>query len=264
MVEKVVIFTDLDGTLLDDNYSFKEAIPGLELLKKHNVPLIFCSAKTKAEQEVIREKMRINDPFIVENGSAIYIPKGHFKKAHGKDAGEFEVVILGIRAKYVIDEIEKLKKDYEIVNYHSMSDEEVSEVTGLSLEDARRAKMREFGETIVKAEKVAMEELKKKFEVVSGGRFTQVYGKGADKGEAVRILTEMYRQEFGSVKTIGIGNAQNDIPMLKAVEYPAIVKNSDGTWANLEIANLYKEEKIGPRGWTEIVKMHLMSELQRV
>jgi len=258
MSTKVVVFTDLDGTLLDDNYSFEDAIPGLKLLREYNVPLIYCSAKTKAEQEVIREKMGINDPFIVENGSAIYITKGHFKSVHAKDANGYEVVVLGIESSRIIEEIKRLRKRFKIRNYYFMSDEEVAEVTGLSLEDAKRAKMREFGETIVKAEEGALEELRKKFEVVHGGRFIQVYGKGADKGKAVRILTEMYRKEFGDVKTVGIGNAQNDLPMLKAVQYPAIVKNSDGTWADINIENLYREERRGPSGWAEVVKKFVL------
>jgi len=261
MSVKIVIFTDLDGTLLDDNYSFEDAELGLELLKKYSIPLIFCSAKTKAEQEVIRKEMGINDPFIVENGSAIYIPKGHFRKSYGKDAGDYEVVILGIESREIIGEIKRLREKYKIRNYYFMSVEEVSEVTGLDLEDARRAKMREFGETIVKADEVALEELKKKFEVVPGGRFIQVYGKGADKGEAVRILTEMYREEYGNVVTVGIGNAQNDLPMLKAVENPAIVKNSDGSWANLDIKNLYRAERIGPAGWVDVVKKYISEYL---
>jgi mannosyl-3-phosphoglycerate phosphatase len=257
MSVKLVIFTDLDGTLLDDNYSFEDARPGLKLLKEHKIPLIFCSAKTKAEQEVIREKMGINDPFIVENGSAIYIPKNHFRKSYGRAVGDYNVVVLGIESEKIIEEIKKLREKYYIMNYYFMSDEEVSEVTGLSLEDARRAKMREFGETIVKADERALDELKKKFEVVSGGRFIQVYGKGADKGEAVRILTEMYRKEYGNIVTIGIGNAQNDLPMLKAVQKPAIVKNSDGTWANLEIESLHRAERIGPAGWVDVVKKYV-------
>jgi len=43
-----VIFTDLDGTLLDDNYSYKDALLVLRVLNKRKIPLVFCSAKTKA------------------------------------------------------------------------------------------------------------------------------------------------------------------------------------------------------------------------
>lgn len=74
MYEKqLVIFTDLDGTLLDKNsYSFAPARPALILLKKKDIPLIFCTSKTRAEIELYRRKIENSDPFISENGG------GHF------------------------------------------------------------------------------------------------------------------------------------------------------------------------------------------
>ncbi|MDK2782156.1 MAG: mannosyl-3-phosphoglycerate phosphatase, partial [Archaeoglobi archaeon] len=75
----IVIFTDLDGTLLDENYSFEDAEDVLEEIKRRSIPLIFCSAKTRAEQEYFQRLMGISDPFIVEDGSAIYVQKGYFK-----------------------------------------------------------------------------------------------------------------------------------------------------------------------------------------
>jgi len=95
--------------------------------------------------------------------------------------------------------------------------------------------------------------LKKKFNVVKGGKFIQVFGKGADKGKAVKILSDIYR-DFGTITTIGIGNAQNDEKMLEVVDIPAIVKNPDGSWANLKIDKIYKAARIGPAGWVEIIK----------
>ncbi|MCG7852909.1 MAG: HAD hydrolase family protein, partial [Methanosarcinaceae archaeon] len=50
---KYVVFTDLDGTLIDhDTYSYKAARPALAALKKQGIPLIFCTSKTRAEIEV--------------------------------------------------------------------------------------------------------------------------------------------------------------------------------------------------------------------
>ena len=52
-----VIFTDLDGTLLDhDTYEWKEAEPALDLCKKLGVPVVFVSSKTRAEIEVLRRQ----------------------------------------------------------------------------------------------------------------------------------------------------------------------------------------------------------------
>ena len=75
---KLVIFSDMDGTLLDSKYSFRDAEKALDLIKKKKVPLILSSSKTRAELELYRKKMRNRHPFIVENGGAIFIPKNYF------------------------------------------------------------------------------------------------------------------------------------------------------------------------------------------
>ena len=75
-----VIFTDLDGTLLDhDTYAWEAAEPALERCKTLKVPVILVSSKTRAEMEVIRQDMSISDPFIVENGGGIFYSEGKFE-----------------------------------------------------------------------------------------------------------------------------------------------------------------------------------------
>ena len=73
-----IIFTDLDGTLLDDKYSFNESLPALKIVKNKRIPLIFCTSKTEPEIKIYLKKMNINMPFIVENGGAVFIPKNYF------------------------------------------------------------------------------------------------------------------------------------------------------------------------------------------
>ncbi len=260
MKPPIIIFTDLDGTLLDEKYSYQDALPVLTVLKRKKFPIIFCSGKTNAEQEVIRNEMGVNYPSIVEDGSAIYIPKGYFKEKQCELVDNYEVIVLGVKFEKIREEIEGLKKKYMIKNFFYMTDQEVAELTGLSLKGAKLAKDREFSETVVKADEKALKELKKKFNVVLGGRFIHVFGKGSDKGKAVKLLTETYRKDFGNVKTIGIGNSYNDEPMLKAVDIPAIVKNPDGNWADLKIDNIYKVDEIGPKGWTEVVRKFVLEE----
>jgi mannosyl-3-phosphoglycerate phosphatase len=254
-----VIFTDLDDTLLDRNYSAGEAKSVLNILNEKNIPVIFCTAKTKTEQEIIRKNLGINHPFIVENGSAIFIPKNYFGELKGNLIGDYEVIILGVKAEEINQEIDKLRNNYKIKGYHNMSAEEISRITGLDLESAKRAMKRDFGETVVDANEEALGELKKKFNVVRGGRFIQVFGKGADKGKAVKILSNLYR-ESKQIITMGIGNAQNDEPMLRAVDIPTIVKNPDGNWADLKIDNIYRVNGIGPVGWVEAVKKFVLEE----
>jgi mannosyl-3-phosphoglycerate phosphatase len=82
-----VVFTDIDGTLVDINTAEygKETNKLIRLIKEKNIPLILTSAKTRLEQNKIREDLGLSDPFIVENGGAIVIPKGYFPDYALKD-----------------------------------------------------------------------------------------------------------------------------------------------------------------------------------
>ena len=88
---ELIIFTDLDGTLLDlDTYSFKKAKPALKLIKKENkkeknIAVVPCTSKTAEETKFYLKKLKIKEPFIVENGGAIYIPKGYFSTLNIKE-----------------------------------------------------------------------------------------------------------------------------------------------------------------------------------
>lgn len=65
---KIVIFSDLDGTLLDEKYDYQKSKPIIDQLLVLNVPIVFCSSKTEAEIEFYRKELGIRDPFISENG----------------------------------------------------------------------------------------------------------------------------------------------------------------------------------------------------
>lgn len=75
MSNGIIIFTDLDGTLLDrQTYSWDAARPALGLIKERSIPLALCSSKTRAEIEVIRKELDNPDPFICENGGGNLYP----------------------------------------------------------------------------------------------------------------------------------------------------------------------------------------------
>ena len=76
---RLLVFTDLDGTLLDhESYSFEPALPALAVLKEKNIPLVLCTSKTRAEIELFRIQLKNIHPFISENGGAIFVPKGNY------------------------------------------------------------------------------------------------------------------------------------------------------------------------------------------
>lgn len=78
-MNRFVVFTDLDGTLLDHHtYSFIPAAPAIERLRRNDVPLILTSSKTMAEILELRTLLSNHHPLIAENGSLLAIPENYF------------------------------------------------------------------------------------------------------------------------------------------------------------------------------------------
>jgi len=259
---KPIIFTDLDGTLLDGlDYSYDKALPTVEYLKKKNVPIIFCSSKTRKEQEFYQAVLGISCPFIVENGGAVFIPEGYFpfdfdhQIKHG-----YQIIELGIPYQEIRRIIEQLRVDTGVnfKGFGDMSDEEVAAETGLDLEAAHRARQREYDETIKldgtsATVKNVLDAIKKAgLNYAAGGRYYGVMGQ-SDKGKAVKIIAELFRVKFGQIKTIGIGDSFNDLPMFLVVDAAFLVQKPDGKWEDINLPDLHKVNGIGPEGWTKVV-----------
>lgn len=61
----LVVFTDLDGTLLDhEDYSYEAARDGMERIRYQQIPLIFTTSKTRLEIKRRQAGMSIREPFI--------------------------------------------------------------------------------------------------------------------------------------------------------------------------------------------------------
>lgn len=258
--EAAVIFSDLDGTLIDHNtYSYGDALKTIRTLKQKNIPLIICTSKTRAEIEKFREELDIEDPFISENGGAIFIPHKYFSIIYPftrKDR-KYDIIELGTGIEALTKVIDRIKtKSFKITSFSDMSAKELSEDSGLKKEDAGLAKKREYDEAfrIDDKDKKKIKAMIEKagYRFTEGGRYCHIMGE-SDKGKAVNILSDLFRKEYGILKTIGLGDGENDIPMLKNVDIPVIIKNS----AHPEIKVKFKAIKTefeGPKGWSRAVE----------
>ena len=265
-MKKFIVFTDLDGTLLDaKTYSFEPALPAIKLLKEKEIPLIICSSKTRKEIEYYRRKLDNHDPFISENGGGIFIPKGYFQfpiqssQFSVIDEDNYHVIRLGASYLELRRALLKLRAEgYNVKGFGDMTVEEVIKFTNLSIEEAEMAKERDFDEPFIFSGNE--EELQRLFKSIKAmgfnytqGRFFHILG-NSDKGKAVSILIELYQRRFEEVITVAIGDSLNDIPMLERADYPVLVKKSDGTYEKLiSINGLIRVDGTGSEGWNRAI-----------
>ena len=263
-----LIFTDLDGTLLDNQtYSWAAAEEALEEIERRRVPLVFVTSKTRAELEVLRRKLGHGHPFVTENGGGIFIPQGYFNLPleGARRAGRYQCVALARPYKEIVSALEELAAEagVTVVGFHQMSAREIAQNTGLSLQEAELARQREFDEPFFFAgageediHKFGQAARRRRFEFVQGGRFWHLAA-GSDKGRAVRHLVKLYRTARRSrLRSVGLGDSPNDLSLLAAVDQAVLLPQPDGTFASDVLSRLphvLRGAAAGPAGWNQAV-----------
>jgi len=267
MPHRIVIFTDLDGTLLDHtSYSFEEARSALGLAHAKNAAVVFSSSKTRAEIEVIREQTQVSTPFVVENGGAVYVPTGyfHFDIPESLERDPYQVLELGTPYPTLVNALKKVESRLGVGlrGFYQMTVAEIAADCGLSLEEAGRAKQREYDEPFILEDPRGeiVEQLREQaahlgLRVTQGGRYFHLLG-GNDKGRGVQILSEIFRKADGTVVTVALGDSLNDLPMLQAVDHPFLVRKADGRYDD-EVLRAFPGVRlangVGPAGWNAAV-----------
>ena len=98
---KYWIITDLDGTLMDHNYDITPAKKTINMLSEMHIPVIPCTSKTASEVRHFREENGLSDPFIVENGAAIYGTyidnSSEWELVLGKSYKELKVILTNLK-----------------------------------------------------------------------------------------------------------------------------------------------------------------------
>jgi len=268
-----LVVTDLDGTLLDaDTYDVSPARGALAALGDRGIPVVLCSSKSRAEMEPLAAALGLRAPLIVENGGAIVFPPG--SSPAGGVEGEGSVLALGTPRAELLRALPDIAREVGVVlrSFAEMTAPEVSELTGLSQEGARLAQRREWDEPFVADETAAPRDLDARLEeaagrrglrVTRGGRFHHLTGP-TDKGVAVRALLEV--MPTGSPgTTVGLGDAANDLPMLRAVDHPVLVPRKRGGVDPVLVAALPTARTAplpGPAGWAAVV-LELLAEEPR-
>ena len=264
-----LIFTDLDGTLLDQRtYSWAAAEEALAEIERQRVPLIFVTSKTRAEVEGLRQKLNNAHPFITENGGGIFIPEGYFnlRLEGARRIARYHCLALGKSYEEVTTALEELSAEtgVETVGFHQMTAREIAQNTGLTFREAELARQRDFDEPFffAGATEQAIQRLleaarRRGMEVSRGGLFWHL-SVGSDKGQAVRRLLQLYRRALPRtrLRSIGLGDSQNDLSFLATVDWAVLLPRPDGSFDSEALApspRIPRGAAPGPAGWNQAV-----------
>ncbi|MCO5069939.1 MAG: HAD-IIB family hydrolase [Rhizobiaceae bacterium] len=240
---KLLIFSDLDGTLLDhQNYDFAPARPMLDRLAEIGAPVILASSKTAVEMAHWQLLLGLSQyPAIVENGAALI-------EGVSSDAD-----YLAIRR--TLSMIAPPLRDC-FRGFGDMTDAEVSDLTGLDLVAAQRARQRSYSEPgLWSGDEASLHTFLSELSQQGiaghrGGRFLTL-SFGGTKAQRMSELVERFRPDI----TVALGDAPNDKEMLLAADYGVVVRNDHGPGLPDLSADarglILRTKKSGPAGWAE-------------
>ena len=254
MKNNIIIFTDLDGSLLNtQNFKFDKAKSLVKKIVKDSNFIIPNSSKTELEIKNFIKKLKIKLPFISENGSEIHnlntIERKFPKKITiARDRNTILKIFLKNMSKEIL-----IKCDF----LYKMDNKKKSKILGLKGKDLIASSKRKFTYPFIfkgdnKLKKLLFKKTYKAgLGIQQGGRVMNL-GDNVTKGMAIKKTLNFIKSvNKNKITTIAVGDNQNDLSMLKVVKYPCIVSNR-----SIKINNKNKiyTNKKAPEGWIEVVK----------
>ncbi len=255
----VVIFTDLDGSLLHrDTFRFDTIKDYIKSLVNKGIIIIPNSSKTEKEIEKFNEELGVNLPYISENGSSI----------HG-----LNLITSNFPDKLVLSrEKEELLKIYEnkvpeklkekCFQISKMSKKEKENVLGQKDEKLKDALNRKYTlPFLFKGDKNEKNRLLKilnsnSLTLQEGGRVYNLCD-NINKVKSMNRVIKILKKTEDKIKTIAVGDNFNDLDMLRNCDIPCLVFNDQFKLDQININNLIFSNKPSPEGWADVIKMAL-------
>jgi mannosyl-3-phosphoglycerate phosphatase len=261
-----IIFSDLDGTLLDhEDYRFDAAAPALAAVRAADIPLILTTSKTLAEIAEINQALENPRPAIVENGGALCFPLAHaspFLPPDHEVIDGYAVVRLAAPYGVVRDFIQRQRSAHrwQLRGFGDMTASEVAELTGLDLAAAARARQRLCAEPFLwlddraRYERLRDEASAARLRITRGGRFHHLMGQ-TSKAEGMRRMRALLAADTAQAPlVIALGDSENDTEMLQNADIAVVIRRPDGTHLAVQgIRQTLFTEQPGPAGWNAAV-----------
>ena len=255
------VVSDVDGTLMDHSYDLSPAKETINKLQKLSIPVILCTSKTASEVKVIRKELNLTDPYIVENGAAIY------GESLGNVNGE---IILGKSYKFLEEILNFISKevDYKLIPLNNLNDQEATKLTGLKGNSLNLMRDRHWSMPFLNPPSFLEQKINiccRKFEVniFKGNRMSHLLSINSDKGKAINILKKY--SNIKNIRIIGLGDSPNDLPLLLSSDIRIVIPGIDGP--NFDLLEKLKDSEFilasepNGQGWKNEINK-LMNKLE--
>ncbi len=223
------VVTDVDGTLMDHSYDLTPAKETIKTLQKISIPVILCTSKTASEVKVIRDELNLRDPYIVENGAAIYGES--LVDVNGE-------IILGEKYEFLEQILSSISTeiDYKLIPLNNLTDQEATQLTGLKGNSLNLMRDRHWSMPFLNPPSFLEEKINiccKKFNVniFKGNRMSHLLSTNSNKGKAIKVLKKYSNVQ--NIQVIGLGDSPNDMPLLLNSDIRIVIPGIDGPNLNL-------------------------------
>jgi mannosyl-3-phosphoglycerate phosphatase len=214
---------------MDHSYDLTPAKETIKTLQKLSIHVILCTSKTASEVKVIRKELNLTDPYIVENGAAIYGES--LKKVNGE-------IILGKKYEFLEEILNFISKEinYKLIPLNDLTDQEATKLTGLKGDSLNLMRDRHWSMPFLNPPIYLEEKMNiccKNFnvDIFKGNRMSHLLSTNSNKGKAIKALKEY--SNIQNIKIIGLGDSPNDLPLLLSSDIRIVIPGIDGPNLNL-------------------------------
>jgi mannosyl-3-phosphoglycerate phosphatase len=249
-----LIFTDLDGTLLDDRYDLVGAAAAMDRAYDLGAVVVPVSSKTQVEMAQLRQTQRIPTPFIFENGAGI---DWGGALNWGLQTFDFPdgVEVHAMPYPELCKQLQTLRQEYnfQFVGFNDLAAQQIAALTELSISGAEQAKQRAASEPIVWNDTAANRKIFSQklqqlgLSLQQGGRFYTVTS-ARQKHDAVSTVLAAFSNDLPrQCRVVVCGDSPNDLSMLQMADV-ALLFNvpksvNGGDLAELDRNNTYENMK---------------------
>ena len=258
-MQKILIFTDLDGSLLHrDTFKFDPIKDYILSLVNQGIIIIPNSSKTEREIEKFNEELGVKLPYISENGSSIQglnLINANFPNKIVLSREKEELI------KIFNDKVPEQLKD-KCIEISKINKKKQEKIFGQKDDNLKNALNRKYTlPFLFKGDKTEKNKLSKilsssSLTLQEGGRIVNLCD-NINKVKSMNKVIKILKKTEDRIKSIAVGDNYNDLEMLKNCDIPCLVFNDKFKLDQINIDNLIFSNKPSPEGWADVIKKAL-------